>query len=74
MEKPPLPTFNEALKRLTPHLVALECEGESVVSERTLRYWRSGDVPNPILILIAYPELITALLTDLEAVTILSDT
>lgn len=73
MEKPPLPAFNEALKRLTPQLVALECEGESIVSERTLRYWRSGDVPNPILLLIAYPELITALLADLEPVTILSD-
>ena len=73
MEKPPLPAFNDTLKRLTPQLVALECEGESIVSERTLRYWRSGDVPNPILLLIAYPELITALLADIETVTILSD-
>lgn len=58
-----LPTFSETLKRLEPQITGGD---DPLVGERTLRYWRAGQLPPPLLLLIQHPELIAALAADLE--------
>jgi hypothetical protein len=58
-----LPAFSEALKRLEPQITGSD---DPLVGERTLRYWRAGQLPPPLLLLTQYPELIAALAADME--------
>jgi len=58
-----LPTFSETLKRLEPQITSGD---DPLVGERTLRYWRAGQLPPPLLLLVHYPELAAAIVADLE--------
>lgn len=63
-EPPKLPTFYDALKRLEPQITAGD---DPLVADRTLRFWRAGNLPPAFLILLQYPELIAALAADVDA-------